>query len=327
MEKYENIKRNNELFEKLKNYPENSKEYREIVSKIVENNLPLVIHVAKKYFPMMGSMLSGDDLITEGYFGLLNAIKLFKPEKEIPFANYAGLWIDGYVLRRIKQEQNHKLPSLQDNVLTSRNDADKPKLEGFLASPINIEADIVEKDEIDRKMAWIRKNLDQLKPFQKQVISLKYLSGEAVLTNRVVAKKLNCTYQNISLVDNKSIAKLRKMYYESHPEEIETKQEEIELTREEKIAAKEVLKSLILTKLAPQQKRTTLCKFFSATIKTDKQVAEEINSTVSTVNGCIQKVNKKLCALYNRIPDQKHLTSEAIKNILQSRIEESEKER
>ena len=147
-----------------------------------------------------------------------------------------------------------------------------------------------------------------------------------------IAKKLDCTRQAISQADKGAMIKLRKLYYESHPEgmemnQIEIEQEEIELTREEKIEAKEVLKNLILTELTPQQKKTMLCKFYSTTRKTNQQVAQETNLTEPNVRGRIRSANKKLCAIYNGIKDQKHLTSKALKDILKFQIEEPEKER
>ena len=53
----ETTKRNQELFAELAKYPENSKEYQEIVAAIVKNNERLVKFAANKekryYFPML----------------------------------------------------------------------------------------------------------------------------------------------------------------------------------------------------------------------------------------------------------------------------------
>ena len=320
MESCEIVERNDALFQDLKKYPQNSKEYRDIESEIVKTNLRLVTHIAKRYFSCMGPTLSSDDLIADGYLGLLAAIKLFKPEKAVPFANYAGLWIKAYILRHIKREQKHNLPSLQDDILTGQNNVDKLKLEDVLASPVNIEEDFAEKDETERQMAWVKNNFDHLSPAQKKILNLKYFSGERGLTTKVVAKKLNCTRQNISHVENEAINKLRKLYDESHTPKNAPK-EEIELTNEEKIKTKEVLKNLIATELAPLQKKTMLCKFYSPTPKTNEQVAEEIGSTQQNVAACVSASYQKLCTLCDSIKDTKHL-----KNILEFRVAESGKE-
>ena len=170
------IARNNELFAELKKYPEDTKEYRDIAGKIVANNAPLVAHIAQRYLPSAKrSALNRDDLIAEGQFGLLKAIKPFNPEKGISFAYYAGKYIQNEILRRLKREQKHRISSLEDSV-TTFNDGNQLKVKNVLAAPINIEADLVDKDERERQVAWIRNNLDRLPPFERKVLIAKYLS-------------------------------------------------------------------------------------------------------------------------------------------------------
>lgn len=323
MENQEYNQRNNKLFEELAKYSKDSKEYQEIVAEITQNNVRLVTHVAKRYFRFIkkSNMLSSDDLISEGYIGLLNAIKSFTLEKGVHFASYAVPCIKNKIFNHLKQERGLKTCSLQDTQY-----GDKQPLENTLASPVNVEIDFAEKDETDRQMAWIRENLDQLAPLPKKVFIAKYLSGESKLASVALAKEYDCTRQNISDAEKRAIKKLRKMYYESHPEEIEPKEEEIELTREEKIEAKQVLKDLILTQLAPQQKKSMLCKFYSTGEKTNKQVAQEINLTEANVRGRIRTATQKLSTLYNGFQNQKQLTSKAINDILQFQIEENGKE-
>ena len=321
MENQEYTKRNQELFAELEKYPENSQEYRDIVTKIVKNNERLVKFVANRakryYFSMLKSTtLNIDDLISDGYLGLLRAIKLFKGKGGATFATYAMYAINGDILRHLNREVRHINYSIEDD-----NDGDKQNLKDNLVSPVNMEEGFAEKDEINRQMAWVRKNLDQLTPLQKRVLISRYLSEETMLkTQEGLAKELGCKQSNISEYTNNAIKKLRKIYYASHPEEIEMK-EEIELTNEEKIKLKEVLKNLIATELAPIQKKTMLCKFYSPTQKTNEQVAEEIGSTQQNVAIYLSKSCKKLCTLCDSIKDTKHL-----KNILEFHSEANGKE-
>ena len=309
MENQEYNKRNQELFAELAKYPENSKEYQDIVAKIVKNNEPLVKYAAKRFSPMLKSTtLNSDDLISDGYFALLKAIKEFK--RESAFSTYAMYYLKGDILRHLSREVSHITYSLEDD-----KDGDNQKLKDDLVSPVNMEEDFVDQDETDRQMAWVRKNLDQLTPFQKQVLTASYLSGERMLkTQKALAKEFGCSQANISFVTNQAIKKLRKIYDEYSPEEIE-------LTNEEKIKMKEVLKKLIAAELAPMSKKTMLCKFYSPTKKTNGQVAEEIGTTRPTVDVLVGRSCKKLCTLCDSIKDIKHL-----KNILEFRIAESGKE-
>lgn len=313
MENDDRNKKNDELFTKLKEYPEDSKEYPKIVTEIIINNQRLVTYFANKYFPFTKSTtISSDDLIQEGYFGLLKAVKSFKLEKGVTFATYAVHQIKGYILNHLRQEIRNMADSLEVN-----KNGDTRELKDTIAAPLDQKDDIVEQDEAERKLAWVKKNLDRLKPFQRKVLSKKYLSGKAILTDDALAKHFKRSRQTIVRNKDHAIENLKKIYYKSHPEE-----KEIELTSEEKIKMQEVLKNLILTKLAPRQKDVMLCKFYSANHKTIKQVAQEINLTENVVGIDIYKASKKLCTLCGSIKDKKHL-----KSILEFRNEENAKER
>ena len=315
MENQDYNKRNQELFTELAKYPENSQEYRDIVAKIVKNNERLVRYVVKRYAPMLKSTtLTSDDLISDGYFALLKAIKAFK--RESAFSTYAMYYLHGDILSHLNREVRHITHSLEDD-----KDGDKQNLKDNLVSPVNIEKDFVDQDETNRQMAWVRKNLDQLTPLQKQVLTARYLSGETMLTTEALAKELGCTNQNISNATKRAIKKLRKIYDEYPPEEIKMKAE-IELTNEEKIKLKEVLKNLIAIEFPPLQKKAMLCKFYSSTPKTNAQVAEEIGSTPQNVSVYVSVSYKKLCTLCDSVKDTKHL-----KNILEFRVAENGKER
>lgn len=55
------------------------------------DNYGLVIHIAKKY--VSRTHLELDDLIQEGWIGLIRARELFDPDRGVRFSSYAGLWI------------------------------------------------------------------------------------------------------------------------------------------------------------------------------------------------------------------------------------------
>lgn len=80
----------NELIVKFKNGDES------IFKKIVERNIKLVTYIAKRYrysFPK----LELDELISEGLYGLFQAVKRYDKKKEVQFQTYAQFWIKKYV--------------------------------------------------------------------------------------------------------------------------------------------------------------------------------------------------------------------------------------
>ena len=64
-------------------------------SLLIEHNLRLVAHIAKKYYSITNDQ---DDLISIGTIGLIKAVSTFNAEKGIRFATYAARCIENVIL-------------------------------------------------------------------------------------------------------------------------------------------------------------------------------------------------------------------------------------
>ena len=64
-------------------------------NKLVEHNLRLVAHIAKKYYSQTGDQ---DDLISIGTIGLIKGVSTFKPHKNVKLATYASRCIENAIL-------------------------------------------------------------------------------------------------------------------------------------------------------------------------------------------------------------------------------------
>lgn len=63
--------------------------------KLIEHNLRLVAHIAKKYFADENDR---DDLVSIGTIGLIKAVNTFKPTRGIRLATYASRCIENAIL-------------------------------------------------------------------------------------------------------------------------------------------------------------------------------------------------------------------------------------
>ena len=64
-------------------------------NKLVEHNLRLVAHIAKKYYSQTGD---SDDLISIGTIGLIKAVNTYQPGRKIKLATYAARCIENTIL-------------------------------------------------------------------------------------------------------------------------------------------------------------------------------------------------------------------------------------
>lgn len=89
-----------ELARKIKEGDKNA------LKKLVESNLRLVIHFAKKFTTPGISLI---DLINEGNLALLKAAKRFDPDKDVKFSTYAKWWIRHALWQVLTQKYPYSL--------------------------------------------------------------------------------------------------------------------------------------------------------------------------------------------------------------------------
>ena len=171
---------------------------------LIEHNLRLVAHIIKKYYSMQKDQ---DDLISIGTIGLIKAVSTFDSDKGIRFATYASRCIENEVLMFFRYSKK----SQQDVYISDPIDTDK---EGNVLTLMDIVAEnecILESIDLKIKSEKlhevIKKHLDER---ERVIITLRYgLNGDAPLTQREVAKKLNISRSYVSRIEKKALLLLR----------------------------------------------------------------------------------------------------------------------
>lgn len=189
----------------LKKYQEGDMEAKRI---LIERNLRLVAHVAKKY---QGTEEESDDLISIGTIGLIKAVSTFDSAKNNRLATYAARCIENELLMMFRmKKKTAKEVSLYDPIGTDK--------EG---NEINL-FDIIEGENIDLVEEMERENnvkklyglLEEvLNEREKKVIRLRYgVCGEEEMTQREIAKQLGISRSYVSRIEKNALEKLRQKF-------------------------------------------------------------------------------------------------------------------
>ena len=93
----------------LERLQEGDREARDI---LIERNLRLVAHVAKKY---QGTDYETEDLLSVGTIGLIKAVNTFHPDRGSRLATYAAKCIENAILSRMRLWFQTSIPRAEKN--------------------------------------------------------------------------------------------------------------------------------------------------------------------------------------------------------------------
>ena len=172
--------------------------------KLIEHNLRLVAHIAKKY---RASGCDPDDLVSIGSIGLIKAVHTFRPEAG-RLTTYASRCIENEILMHLRA--NRKLR----NTVTMSDSAtfDREGNEVQLTELMGTDRDIV-PDEVERRISGglALKLIDRvLDPRQAQVIRLRYGLEDGVFhPQHEVARRLGISRSYVSRIEKRALEILK----------------------------------------------------------------------------------------------------------------------
>ena len=140
---------------------------------LIERNLRLVAHIAKKY---QGTEVELEDLISVGSIGLIKAINTFKMDKKIKLATYASRCIENEILMHLRKVSKQKKETSLETPLSFDSEGN----ELLLCDIIGVDADEVFKNvEINAEKEMIYKVLDKLNEREQKIVCMRFgLRGE-----------------------------------------------------------------------------------------------------------------------------------------------------
>ena len=195
-----------EYLEKLKNGDSEAKNV------LIERNLRLVAHIAKKYSNVSIDM---DDLISIGTIGLIKGINSYNFEKKTQLSTYVAKCVENEMLMFMRSNKKTKNEVSLNDPIGADKEGNSISLIDILCTDENSVMDQVQlKIQVEKLYAKISKILTTR---EKTVIELRYgLYGKTCLTQRETARLLNISRSYVSRIEKKAIEKLSREFKQKY---------------------------------------------------------------------------------------------------------------
>ena len=177
-------------------------------NELIERNMRLVAHVARKYQNPEDEM---EDLISIGTIGLIKAVETYKEDYGSRLATYAARCIDNELLMHFRaKKKTSKEVSLYEPIGTDK-EGNQIQLLDVVVSE---DEDVVELLEQDRKVRRLNEIIPQtLSGRELFIIINRYgLYGKKTMTQREIARKLGISRSYVSRIEKRAIEKLRQAF-------------------------------------------------------------------------------------------------------------------
>lgn len=172
-------------------------------NKLIEHNLRLVAHIAKKY---TNAGVDQDDLVSIGSIGLIKAVSSFRPSAG-KLAAYASRCVENEILMCLRSNKKNKPNVSLDDPIGSDREGNEIKLLDILGT----DGDLV-PSEVETRIESTRvmKLLDsRLSARERRVISLRFGLADGIYhPQHEVARALGISRSYVSRIEKKAIEKL-----------------------------------------------------------------------------------------------------------------------
>ncbi len=182
-------------------------ERRRAKAVLVERNLRLVAHIARKYQNVDEDM---EDLISIGVIGLIKAIDSFDAGKG-KLSTYASRCIDNELLMLLRaKKKTSREVSLYEPIGTDREGNEINLLDVLEQEQV----DVVDRMEVEDQLSHLADMIhEKLNDREQEIITLRYgLPDREEVTQREIGRKLGISRSYVSRIEKKALEKLKAGY-------------------------------------------------------------------------------------------------------------------
>lgn len=178
---------------------------------LIEHNLRLVAHIAKKY---ESPTLLLEDLISIGTVGLIKAVDSYSTHHQTKLATYASKCIENEILMFLRYNKKTKLDVSMNDVISKDSDDSEMTLMDVLAYD---QPEIIDTIHLQDQIKLLKESMVNLTPREKEILQLRYgLNNSKTYTQKQIAKKYAISRSYVSRIEKRALTKLLKAFIEKN---------------------------------------------------------------------------------------------------------------
>ncbi|MFQ6860773.1 MAG: RNA polymerase sporulation sigma factor SigK [Beduini sp.] len=181
--------------------------------KLIEHNLRLVAHIAKKY---ESSNVLQEDLISIGTIGLIKAVDSYSNHHQTKLATYASRCIENEILMFLRYNKKTRLDvSINEAIGKDKDDGEIALIDVI---PM-VQPEIIDTIHLSDQIKQLLGYLDILSEREREIIELRYgLNLKKALTQKEIAKQYKISRSYVSRIEKRALTKLLKCFIEDEEE-------------------------------------------------------------------------------------------------------------
>ena len=176
-------------------------------NKLIEHNLRLVAHIAKKFEQ---KNVSNDDLISIGTIGLIKGIDSFNLKHGTKITTYCARCIENEILMYFRSNKKNNLNISLDEPVGYDKDGNDITILDILKTP---KPDYIEDMHRKDSIKLLKEYLDVLNPREKEIVKRRYgLDNFDEQTQKEIAKSLNISRSYVSRIEKRAVTKILREF-------------------------------------------------------------------------------------------------------------------
>ena len=180
---------------------------KEARNKLIEHNLRLVAHIAKKYDSKYTEM---DDLISIGTIGLIKGVDTFSPDKKVKITTYCARCIENEILMYFRKNNKYSKDISIHEAVGYDKDGNEIEIQDILQVE---DVDFCEEIDLKDNIQSLYQYMDVLTSREKKIIMERYgLNNQKEETQKSISKKLGISRSYVSRIEKRALTKLLREF-------------------------------------------------------------------------------------------------------------------